>query len=79
MEIKIRFNTDKEKINFNLPPWRVLINGVEHLAESVVIETKCWTTQDLIEENKLKWHLTCNGEASWSEDRKVCKITDLKR
>lgn len=74
MDIKIRFNTDKDKFDASLPPWRVLINGKEYLSEQVIIETKSWTTQDLIEENKIKWHLSCAGTPHWSADRKICTI-----
>lgn len=74
MDIKIRYNTDKDKINPDLPPWRVLINGVEHLAEQVIFETRSWTTQDIVEENKLKWHLSGNGIPHWDADHKVCTI-----
>lgn len=74
MDIKIRYNTDKDKINSELPPWRVLINGVEHLAEQVICETRTWTTHDMVEQNKLKWHLSCEGIAYWDADHKICTI-----
>lgn len=77
MNIKIRFNTDKDKINSDLPAWRVLVEGVEYLAEHVIIETKSWTTQDLIEENKLKWHLSCAGVPHWDSNKKVCTIKKI--
>ncbi len=73
MLIKIRFNTDKDKLDANLPPWRVLINGVEHFAEKVTIKTASWTTLDEIEPNKFKWHITCEGQAIW--DSKISEYT----
>jgi hypothetical protein len=74
MDIKLRYNTDKDKINSELPAWRVLIDGVEHLADHVVIETASWTTQDLIEKNKVKWHLSTKGVAYWDANKKICTI-----
>ncbi|MGE0528095.1 MAG: hypothetical protein AB7P49_13590 [Bdellovibrionales bacterium] len=61
-QIQIRFNTDKEKINASLPAWRVLVDGREHLAESVRVEVPMWTTEDLLPTGQRKWHLTCEGE-----------------
>lgn len=74
MRIMIRFNTDKEKTDATLPPWRVIIDGVEHLAESVSIETRSWTTLDEIAPGKMKWHITCDGTPRWDEDKKACVI-----
>lgn len=74
MNIKIRYNTDKDKVDATLPAWRVLIDGVEHFADYVSIETPSWTTQDLIEENKLKWHLSCTGVPHWDDQKKKCTI-----
>ncbi len=74
MDIKLRFNTDKDKIDASLPAWRVLIDGVEHLAEQVFFETPSQTTQDLIEENKIKWHLSTQGVPHWDADKKICTI-----
>jgi len=74
MVIKIRFNTDKDKIDSALRPWRVLLDGVENLAENVEIATKSWTTYDEISPGKFKWHITCQGMAQWDEDHKNCLI-----
>ena len=74
MKIQLRFNTEKEKTDSSLPAWRVLIDGVERLAEQVYFETPCWTTQDLIAENKMKWHLTSDGVPHWDATGKVCTI-----
>ena len=74
MEIKIRFNTDKDKIDASLPPWRVLIGGAEHLAEKVEIQTSSWTTLDEISPGKWKWHITCAGIAKWDAAKKICTI-----
>ncbi len=74
MIIKVRFNTNKDKVDGNLPAWRVLIDGEEHLAESVVINTKTWTTLDEISPSLLKWHITCDGLPEWDESGKKCVI-----
>lgn len=73
-EIKIRYNTEKEKIDSSLPAWRVLIDGVEHLAMDVVINTVCKTTQDQLPDGRQKWHFTCHGKAIWQEG--VCYISN---
>lgn len=61
-QIKIRYNTNA-KPNDTLH-WRVLINGVEHLASNVKILKHCETTKDEIEGVGTKWHITCEG-ANW--------------
>lgn len=54
--IKIRFNTEcKDDINY----WRALINGSEQQFSNIVINTKCTTTKDFLEDrNEYKWHIT---------------------
>jgi hypothetical protein len=74
MEIKIRFNTEKDKIDGRLPAWRLIINNQEHLAEDVKILTKSWTTCDEVKPGLLKWHLSCEGTPEWSPDQKTCTI-----
>ena len=74
MTIKIRYNTDKDKVDSSLPAWRVLVNGVEHFAENVSIETKAWTTQDEISPGLLKWHITCEGQIKWDTARRLCTV-----
>jgi adenylylsulfate kinase len=71
-EIKIRYNTEKDKTDPTLPAWRVLISGVEHLAEAVELLTPCWTSQDEIAPGLIKWHISCRGNVVWNG--KVCKI-----
>jgi hypothetical protein len=44
------------------------------LAEQVIIETASWTTQDLVEENKIKWHLSSKGVAHWDSNKKICTV-----
>lgn len=67
--IKIRFNTNAGESPLK---WRVIINGVEHLAENVVIHGKVETTCDKIGE-ETKYHISCMArKVVW--DGKVCLI-----
>jgi hypothetical protein len=76
MTIKIRFNTEKDKIDGSLPPWRVLVDGKEHFAETVTINTKTWTTLDEIAPDFFKWHITCDGRPEWDESGQKCVINE---
>jgi hypothetical protein len=60
-QIQIRFNTDKERVNGSLPAWRVLVDGVEHLATNVRVEVPMWTSEDILPTGQRKWHLSCEG------------------
>ena len=46
--IQSRFNTEKEIIDSNLHPWRVLVDGKEELAEHVEINVPVKTTEDIL-------------------------------
>lgn len=70
--IKVRYNTEKDKTDASLPAWRVLVEGVEQLAEKVQIEVPCWTTQDEISPGLIKWHISCVGNPVWND--KICII-----
>jgi hypothetical protein len=72
--IKIRFNTEKEKVSKDLPAWRVVIDGVEHLAHHVRIEVPMETSEDTLPTGQLKWHLSCKGRVHWEGGDKVCVI-----
>lgn len=74
MLIKIRFNTEKEKINNELPPWRVLIDGKEHLAHEVKLYVDSWTSIDEIAPGKIKWHISYEGKPTWNKTKTVCEI-----
>jgi len=57
--INIRNNTNyPDKSQYQ---WRVLVNGFEHLVNSVRIETPTYTTSDFIEGHGLKHHITTQG------------------
>ena len=73
MNIQIRYNTDREKIDMGLKPWRILIEGQEQLATEVFIEVPCWTSQDTLANGLVKWHISCRGKAIWNEQG-GCKI-----
>jgi hypothetical protein len=74
-QIILRYNTDKDKVDASLPPWRVIIDGVERLAASVTIETGVWTSRDEIAPGVIKWHIRCEGTANWYG--RDCVITPL--
>lgn len=54
--VDLRFNTNfPSKSQYE---WRLLIEGVEHLVNSVRIQTPCYTTSTFIEGHGMKWHLS---------------------
>lgn len=57
--IKIRYNTNFP--NKSQYQWRVLFNEIEHLVNSVRIETPTYTTSEFIEGHGLKHHITTQG------------------
>ncbi len=58
--IKIRFNTE---CTDNLLYWRVLIDGVEHLAEKVFINVPVYTSGDFLpEKNQTKHHISSESD-----------------
>ena len=77
MEIKIRYNTDKDKLSQNLLAWRVLENGVEKFANSVEIRTSSRTTFDKLSDGREKWHISCVGKTVWDESGLNCEIFSL--
>lgn len=78
MEIKIRYNTDKDKIDSNLPAWRVIENDVEKFANSVEIRIPCRTTFDKLADGREKWHISCSGRIVWDEYGQNCEILYLE-
>jgi|Laugresu1bdmlbsd_1035121.scaffolds.fasta_scaffold51484_2 hypothetical protein len=65
-KVKIRYNTNA-KSDEDLH-WRVLINGVEHLASNVVINCLSYTTKDIIEGVGEKWHISCEPkQVQWMD------------
>jgi hypothetical protein len=65
--IKIRFNTE---CNDNRLYWRVLIDGVEHLAENIFINVPVHTSDDfLADKNQIKHHISCeSSDLVWKDD-----------
>jgi hypothetical protein len=70
-DIKIRYNTN---CTDNHLYWRVLINGVEHLASNVITNVPTYTTKDFVfdpTKNQMvdKHHLSCQAnEIVWKGD-----------
>lgn len=68
MVIKIRYNT---AVDDDFLYWRILIDGVEHLASDIKIYVPTHTTKDFIEGVGMKHHLTCESEnIIWNEANK---------
>ena len=64
MNVKIRYNT--KATSEDTLHWRVLIEGVEHLASNVVINCMTHTTKDYIEGFGEKWHISCKAtQVNW--------------
>jgi hypothetical protein len=60
-KVDIRFNTNfPSKSQYE---WRVLVEGVETLVNSVRIETPCYTTSTFIEGHGMKWHISTEANS----------------
>lgn len=58
-KVDIRFNTNfPNKSKFE---WRLLIDGVEQLVNTIRCEVPCWTTSTFIEGHGQKWHMSCEA------------------
>jgi hypothetical protein len=72
MEVKIRYNTNAK--SDDTLHWRVIINGVEHLASNVIINCMTRTTKDYIEGVGDKWHISCNPtQIEWMDTECILK------
>lgn len=66
MIVKIRYNTNAK--SEDTLHWRVLIDGVEHLASNIIVNCMSYTTRDQIEGVGEKWHITCEPQqVKWME------------
>jgi hypothetical protein len=66
MIVKIRYNTNAK--SEDALHWRVLIDGVEHLASNIIVNCMSYTTRDQIEGVGEKWHITCEPQqVKWME------------
>lgn len=77
MRVQIRFNTEWEKSAGGELKWRVLVDGQERLAKSVVFEVPCHTTEDVLPDGRRKWHLTAEA-GSVSDDQGHLRILPRK-
>ena len=70
--IKIRYNTAviiSEDDEIPTLYWRVLVDGVEHLASDIKINVKSYSTKDIIEGVGLKHHITCESDEVIFDDK----------
>lgn len=58
--ILVRFNTKFEDDKLKRK-WRVLLNGIEHLAHNVAINVPCETITEPIDTGEIKHHFLCYG------------------
>lgn len=66
-EIKIRYNHDAGASNLK---WRILIDGIEHLASDIEVLVPSTTTKDIIEGVGEKYHITCRPDKIvWDGDK----------
>lgn len=67
-QVKIRYNTNVGDSGLY---WRIIINGVEHLASNIDINVPTKTTGDFIPKVGLKHHITCQPDNVIWEGTKV--------
>ena len=63
--ILVRFNTKHEE-DPQRRLWRLLIDGVEHLASHVMIATMCSTVTEDVAPGVTKHHIYCWGVPEWT-------------
>ncbi len=76
---QIRFNTKYLESSNPSLKWRLLVDGVEHLASRIQIDVPCETTEDRVteggQENIQKWHISGNGKPVWTgTDVRIVKV-----
>jgi uncharacterized membrane protein len=74
--VKIRYNHDAGDSGLF---WRVIINGVEHLAKDIEIHGMAYTTQDEIAKVGKKYHITCEVDTIYWEETKIVLIRTKNR
>ncbi|CAI8156368.1 MAG: Uncharacterised protein [Formosa sp. Hel3_A1_48] len=63
MDVKIRYNTDYPIKSVH--KWRLIVDGVQHLVDSIEINCKSHTTDDVVNVNGQdveKFHITCKAK-----------------
>jgi hypothetical protein len=76
IDVKIRYNTLSTD---NYLCWRILIEGIEHLASNVIVEIPTFTTRDRVfdpSRNQYvdKHHVSCQAnEVVWKGDVVIVK------
>lgn len=75
MDIKIRFNTDYPVKSHH--KWKLLVDGVQHLVDSIEIHCKCHTTEDILNMDGAeieKYHISCKAKKlSFSTKKEIKK------
>jgi hypothetical protein len=65
--IQIRFNT---KANGSNLVWRIIIDGLENLAEEVEIIGTCYGEKSIVD-GENKYNIACNGKVYWKENKAI--------
>ena len=65
--IQIRFNTKFKEAPSEDFKWRILVDGEEFLAKSLLIKAPCVTSEDQLPTGELKYHLSCRGIGQWRD------------
>jgi uncharacterized membrane protein len=74
--VKIRYNHDAGDSGLF---WRVIINGVEHLASDLEIHGAAYTTQDEVEGVGKKYHITCEVDSIHWDKNKIVLVREKNR
>ena len=68
--LRIRYNTENTGILF----WRVVVDDVEHLADTISINVSTFTTCDKLPDGREKYHISCYyNDLVWDEKKLTVK------
>jgi hypothetical protein len=68
--LKIRFNTENTGTLF----WRVIVDGEEILADHINVNVPSYTSQDVLPDGRIKWHISADyNELVWEGKKLTVK------
>ena len=74
-EVKIRYNHDAGESPLK---WRLVVNGVESIAEEIQLLLPSYTTSDFIEGVGQKYHISCQPDLIiWDGSKVTLKNKDI--
>ena len=74
MDVKIRYNNDTAS-SFR---WRVIVDGIEHLVDSIELNCKSHTSEDELAGGIIKYHVSCTPKSVSFSNKKGIKRVILK-